>query len=715
MPPPLLSGLWMLPPLNPYGEVAVVLLTAALVAAIGQTLRQPLIISFLLSGILVGPSALGIVGQHHDIALLAEIGISLLLFVVGLRLDIRMIRTVGPVALATGLGQVLFTSAIGFGLCLAFGMAPLPAAYVAVALTFSSTIIIVKLLSDKKEIDSLHGRIAVGFLIVQDIMAILALIGLTAFGGGVGEGRSLIGEALWIASRGLALVGVVIFLTRRVLGWLLGYLSRSQELLVVFAIAWAVSLAAVAEMLGFSKEVGAFIAGVALAQTPQRDAIGARLVVLRDFLLLFFFIALGARLEIGALGGQAAPAAAFSLFVLVGNPLIVMAIMGVMGYRRRTGFLCGLTVAQISEFSLILAALGVSLGHIGPPAMNLITLVGLITIFASTYMILYAGPLYDRLARWLGLFERRNPTREGPAAGLPSVRARTLLAGYGSYGREIASHLHARGRAVLVVDFDPTALEAASAAGFETVYGDVTDPELLAQLPLAASEWAVCAIPDRRLALLLPGLLRQAGFAGRIALTAPAPADAEAQRRGRRPRARALPRRRRTGRRGPHRGRPHAAGAAELARRPPRGRPAVGLDPRRQAPARHPPAEPDGHIGPGRQPRRADPLQPRGQLHRVSRRSAGAAGRPGRRVAGRRPAQRPRARGCAGAGGELRHGRAGNPARLELGRPDAGRTGPAPRLGGYGDRHPTRGREPDQPRRRSDAAAGRPAGGRRLA
>jgi len=267
-------------------------------------------------------------------------------------------------------------------------MSYISAAYVSVALTFSSTIIIVKLLSDKKEIDSLHGQIAIGFLIVQDMAAILALIGLTTLGASVTENGPAYFVALIIVAKGLGLVGIIALLMKYVIPYLVRRLAHSLELLTLFAVAWAVFLGAGSELLGFSKEVGAFLAGVSLASTAYRDSIGARLTSLRDFLLLFFFIDLGARLDWSAVGSQLGPSLIFSLFVLIGNPLIVLIIMGLMGYRRRTSFLAGLTVAQISEFSLIVAALGLSIGHITTETVGLITLVGVVTIFISTYMIL---------------------------------------------------------------------------------------------------------------------------------------------------------------------------------------------------------------------------------------------------------------------------------------------------------------------------------------
>ncbi|MCG7853877.1 MAG: cation:proton antiporter, partial [Methanosarcinaceae archaeon] len=391
---------------NVFSEIAAVLLTAALIGAVAVKLRQPLIVSFIAAGLLVGPAGFGWVSSADQVDLLAKIGITLLLFVVGLKLDIHLIRTTGLVALATGLGQVTFTSLIGYGIALALGLAPVAALYVAVALTFSSTIIIVKLLSDKREIDALHGRIAIGLLIVQDLVVVAAMIGLSAFGASQTGSAGIAYEMLKVLLKGVGFLILMGLMMRYLLPDLLHRLALSHELLVLFAISWAVALAAVGAHLGFSKEVGAFLAGISLASTSYREAIASRLVSLRDFLLLFFFIDLGAQLDPGLLGAHVGPALVLSLFVLIGNPLIVMVIMGVMGYRKRTGFLTGLTVAQISEFSLILAALGVSLGHIDAKIMGLITLVGLITIGLSTYLILYSHRLYDLLARYLQIFER---------------------------------------------------------------------------------------------------------------------------------------------------------------------------------------------------------------------------------------------------------------------------------------------------------------------
>ncbi len=503
---------------NEFYALAALLTIAAAAGAVGRLLRQPLIVTFIGVGILVGPSGMGLLRDSEYIELLARMGIAILLFLVGIRLDVRTIRTLGPVASATGLGQVLFTSVIGFALCLLLGYSAVASLYIAVALTFSSTIIIVKLLSDKREIDSLHGRISVGFLIVQDVVAILALILLSAFGGDSAE-RGLVVQTLLIGMKGAVFLAGIAVLMRWVLPPLVRWLAHSQELLVLFAVAWAMILASLGAFMGFSQEVGAFLAGVSLGSTPFRESIGSRLVPLRDFLLLFFFLKLGADLNLRLVGEQLVPAGLLSAFVLIGNPLIVMAIMGYMGYRRRTGFLAGLTVAQISEFSLVLGALGVTLGHLSQEAMALITLVGLVTIGLSTYMILYSNKLYEWLAPVLRPFERKVPYREMT----PDEASRAfdvVLFGLGRYGSNIARHLREKQQSVLGVDFDPNVITEWESRGWDVMYGDAEDPELAGSLPLESARWVVCTSPTLETNLAVLHDVREYGFRGRLALTA---------------------------------------------------------------------------------------------------------------------------------------------------------------------------------------------------
>jgi hypothetical protein len=321
----------------------------------------------------------------------------------------------------------------------------------------------------------------------------------------------------------LAIVVVAMFvLMRYLLPKIVARMARSQELLLIFAIAWGTSFAALGEWSGFSKEAGAFLAGFSLASSIYRDAISARLTGIRDFLLLFFFIDLGSKLDFSTLGAEVAPAIVLSLFVLIGNPLIVMGIMGYMGYRKRTGFLAGLTVAQISEFSIVFVAMGISLGHVGVDVLGLITIVGLVTIALSTYMIIYSHPLYDRLSNWLSIFERKTPykelTHENNNAKYSNLDV--IVFGAGRYGSALASGLQKTGLHVLTIDFDPENYKKQQSRGLNIRYGDGTESDFIDSLPIKNTKWIVSTLPDITSNKSLIHALKENHYKGNIAVVA---------------------------------------------------------------------------------------------------------------------------------------------------------------------------------------------------
>ncbi|MEX0941550.1 MAG: cation:proton antiporter family protein [Pseudomonadales bacterium] len=509
-----------------YYEFSLLLLISAALGTVAVKLRQPLIVAFILVGILAGPAVFDWVSAEKEIHLLAEIGVTMLLFVVGLKLDMHLVRNLGPVALATGLGQLVFTIIFGYLIGIGLGMDWVHALYVAIALTFSSTIIIVKLLSDKREIDSLHGRIAMGFLIVQDVAVVIAMMvvgSLSVADMDAGGAGALL---VTVVSKLIAAGVFVAVMMNFVLPRLMELLARSQELLLIFAIAWGTSMATLGEVAGFSKEVGGFLAGFSLASTQYREAISSRLGSIRDFLLLFFFVNLGSQLEFGALGEELIAALIFAVFVLIGNPVIVMAIMGFMGYRRRTGFLAGLTVAQISEFSIIFVAMGMSMGHIHDNTLGLITLVGLVTITISTYMILNSEFLYQHLSPWLGIFERANTYRETDATDDEVPGTEIIVFGLGRYGGRLAEQLHQRGLRVLGIDFDPEVVRAARQTSMPVKFGDMGNSDFIDHLDFDEVRWVVSAVPELEANLHLAQALRQVRFRGNLAATAHTERDA---------------------------------------------------------------------------------------------------------------------------------------------------------------------------------------------
>ncbi len=505
---------------NLFYEIALILAIATGVGFLALRLRQPLIIAFIIVGIFVGPAGVNVVNASEQLELFAELGIALLLFVVGLKLDPHEIQAVGPVAITTGIGQILITGGLGYLIAMTLGFNPISAFYLGIALTFSSTIIIVKLLSDRREIDALHGRISLGILIVQDIVVVLVMIALSAFTDNSDQGLGT--ELLMVLFKGGIFLTCVALITRYLFPALLTALARSTELLLIFAISWAVALAALGDALGFSQEVGAFLAGVSLAATPYRADLGARLVSLRDFLLLFFFINLGVHIDVTHLGSELLPALILSLFVLIGKPLMVMVLIGLMGYHKYTSVITSLSLGQISEFSLILASLGVSLGQISEEILGLITLVGIMTMAVSTYMIIDSHHLYDFLSPYLSWIDRLSSPfqqQQDELILLNHGEVDMILLGLGRYGGNLLQYLSQQEFSIVAIDFDPELVHSWRSQGILAFYGDAEDPEFAATLPLSTAKWVVSTLPGQRVGLALLRTLKQLQFQGKIALT----------------------------------------------------------------------------------------------------------------------------------------------------------------------------------------------------
>ena len=509
-----------------FTTTAVVLAIAAVLAYLAHQARQPLIVAFIAVGIMVGPSGFDLVRETDSLELFADLGIAILLFLVGLKLDIHLVRKMGKVALATGLGQVAFTAAGGYLLSLLLGMEAMEALYVAVALTFSSTIIIVKILSDKGELEKLHGRIALGFLIVQDIVVILVMVFLSSLGGE--SDANIPTQVLQIVATGIGLMVGTWVVTTWIIPRFLSKIASSQELLIVTSIAWAVAVAAFSDWLGFSVEVGAFLAGFALASTNFRESIASSLSGLRDFLLLFFFIDLGVGLDFGAIGEQVPSAIVLSLFVLIGNPLIVLVIMGTMRYPSRVSFLAGVTVGQISEFSLILISIGLELGHVGNDSVGLVTMVGLVTIGLSTYLIYNADRLFVLFQKPLAIFERKTLRDEDDDE---EEEFDYVVFGYGRFGRHLVEHLALAGHRILVVDWDPYGSLQLEDHGLDSHvtmrFGDADDPTFPETLPIGSAKWVVSTIARVETSLVLARSLRRLGHTVKIAVTCLSTSESE--------------------------------------------------------------------------------------------------------------------------------------------------------------------------------------------
>lgn len=469
-------------------EISLIVGITVIVSALARVFKQPLIVGYLLSGIIVSPYFLNLASSTETIKLFSQIGIAFLLFIVGLSLSPKVIKEVGKVSLVTGLGQIVFTSLIGFLIARLLGFEIITSVYIAVALTFSSTIIIMKLLSDKKDVEKLYGKISIGFLLVQDLVVIILLVALSTFSGNSSISTLSLEKFIFA----LISIPLLILISLYILPSLSKFFAKSQEFLFLFSAGWGLCIASLFHFFGFSMEVGALIAGISLSVSPFHYEISSKMRPLRDFFIILFFILLGSQMVFGSIQELIVPAIIFSLFILIGNPLIVMVLMGILGYRKKTSLQAGFTVAQISEFSLILISLGVSLGHISKEILSLVTIVGIITISGSTYLILYSDKIYSIIGKYLSVFERKELKEKSK----PVQSAPILLFGYNRIGYDLVQSFNKIKEKYLIIDYNPDTIINLKKEGIKCRYGDADDSEFLDEINFSKSRMVVSTIPN---------------------------------------------------------------------------------------------------------------------------------------------------------------------------------------------------------------------------
>lgn len=475
--------------LTSQAELAILLVVASLLGILFRVFKQPLILAYLFTGILIGAFGFLNLRDGELIEVFSNLGIMFLLFLVGMEMDYNSIKKTGKLSLAIGLGQVIFTAIGGFLLgYFLFNFNFLSSLYIAIALTLSSTVIIVKLLSDKGSLTSLHGRATIGLLLVQDLVVILILIVLNAIQLGEDVGFLSLFRTFFA---GIVLFGLMLALGGSFFPYIFRKIAHSQELLFLVSLSWLLSFAFIVKQFGFSVEIAGFLGGVALANSSEKYHIANKIRPLRDFFILIFFVFLGSLMIISNFSGLLLPVIIFSLFVLIGNPLIVMIIMGIMRYKKRTGFLTGVTVAQISEFSLIFATAGLSLGHIDEQIFALVVAVGVVTITLSTYLILYAEKIFPYISNFLSIFERKTTKEEHGDFGISRP---VILIGANRIGRGIMSYID--NKSLLVIDFDPIVTDLLKKKGVDRIFADIKDPHLFEELNLEKTRLVVSTSPQ---------------------------------------------------------------------------------------------------------------------------------------------------------------------------------------------------------------------------
>lgn len=486
-----------------FTELSLVIVVTAVVSVIMKLIRQPLILGYILSGLLVGPSLLNLIHSTEVFEAFSSLGIALLLFIIGLGMNIGELKKLGKVVILIASASLVIMTSLGFAVIANFGFNKTEAFIAGLALFFSSTIIIVKILSDKKEQNRLYGRIAIGVIVVDDIIATLALLFVIA---GKGGGGINLEHLVPLVLKGILLVAFLVFSSKYILPRVSRYMASTQELLFLGAIGWGFGVAALFEVAGFSIEIGALFGGVAMASSPYVQEIAARLRPLRDFFIVLFFITLGESMDLSNIGSSIVPAILLSLIVIIGKPLIVMVSMGMLGYTKRVSFKAAINLSQISEFSIILVVLAVAEGLVRPELGGIITLVAIITIAASTYLTHYDEKIYKRFDKIkFKLFEKEVVVHEkqGPRP------YQLILFGYHHGGHEFIKTFKEMHKRFLVIDYDPDVIDILVRQKINYLYGDATDTELLREANIDKAKLVVSTINDNQTNLFLIKILEE--------------------------------------------------------------------------------------------------------------------------------------------------------------------------------------------------------------
>jgi Kef-type K+ transport system membrane component KefB len=489
------------------GSVGLCVSVAAGLAFVANRLRQPLLLAYLLAGVLIGPQiGLRLIEDEESIRTVSEIGLILLLFIIGLEMDLKKLMVAGKPVLVTGVLQFPLCVALGllffYPLGFRVGGGDFGLLYLAVCCAISSTMIVVKLLYDKAELDTLPGRITLGVLVVQDVWAIVVL----------GIQPNLLnpqfGVLLESLVKGVLLVAVSLLVSKTVLPQLFRSVAKLPELVLIGSLAWCFMVSAGANAAGLSREMGALVAGISISTFPYNLDVVAKVVSIRDFFVTLFFVALGMQIPMPTMDviGLALLA---STFLIASRFLVVFPILRGLGLGHRTSLLPSINLAQMSEFSMVIASIGLSYEHIGAKTVSVLIFVFAFTSVASTYLIGYSHPAQRLFAEWLrkaGLNDLDADTSEAKAAPAHAGKDVVLLGFFveasaliHEYELDQADRRHPLLDRVLVIDFNPQAHGELKRRGIACVYGDVSHMETLHHADIHDAKLVVSTISDTML------------------------------------------------------------------------------------------------------------------------------------------------------------------------------------------------------------------------
>lgn len=494
-----------------FWDLTILFSLAAGLGLLANRLKQPLILGYIGAGVIIHVT--GVLNSHalEGFELFSKIGIVFLLFILGLELNIKEMGSLGIASFLTGIGQIVFTVLFGLAFALLLGYDLTAGLIIAIALTFSSTIVIVKLLSRRGDLDSTYGRLSTGFLLVQDLVAIIILILLSASLSDSGS-VSAVDKIIRLILVGPILIISLYLINTYVIPPLIKFTQHDREVLFISIIAIALIFSSIVatEGVGLSIEIGALSAGIALSNRRETLQIESWTKPLRDFFIPVFFVLLGFQIEVGQISEVIVPAIIFSVFILIGNPLIVMIIMKLLKFDTITGFKAGLTVAQISEFSLLVADMALKNNTITQADLTMLTIVGGITMTVSSYMILYSDELYEKIRpvlKVVGLFHPED--YDVDSYKRKQLKDRIVIFGFSRMARNLEEIIKSKEKKFLIVDNDPSRLEYAEKLGATTAFGDMKDETLIHDLKLDQAELIISTVPDMQANIGLLYALRE--------------------------------------------------------------------------------------------------------------------------------------------------------------------------------------------------------------
>ena len=496
---------------NLFINVGLIFIAAALAGFILRLLKQPQILAYVLVGFIVTP-LLGLVTDIALIESLSIIGIAFLLFLVGIEMDLKSLRSVAMLSTFGGTAQIAIVFVFGYIIALALGYLSLEAAYVGLILAFSSTMVVMKLLSDKKELPTLHGRIVIGILLVQDMFAIFALSVLSSING---FSLSILGLALF---KFATLFFVAFLCSRYIFPVVFRYAAKNQELLLVSSLAVCFLFSLAFHYMEFSIAIGAFVAGVTLGNLQYSIEIRGKIKSLKDFFALTFFVSLGMGISLEVIKNNWLVLLILLLFVFIAKPFIIMTICSLFRYPKKPSFLTANALAQVGEFSLILAAQGLLLGHISQDLFSVAVLVTIISIVFTSYYIEYNQFWFNLIGTRLRFFDRF--TQEGFEYLSTQKKPKIVLCGHNRIGYSILRDLKKDSKKVLVIDYNPEIISRVAKEGFHCIYGDIGDDEIIERMHLDQISMIISTVPDIKDNLHLIKKVREHNKRARVLVTA---------------------------------------------------------------------------------------------------------------------------------------------------------------------------------------------------